>query len=470
MGVGEAFSDPGSVAPVMGSGFVTPEMVEVWFAQWEAEQAGDDWEAARDAAQWAAIDAALVEGAASGCVAEELSTGLAIAGRGLDQASVDGDGLVRVFDQSMTDGLEAVGQLRARLDGIAFALALEADTRGLHTAVGLTLVDWLRVRCPMLSKSEACQVRDVVRAAGRHWGTPLADAVRAGTGAVHRVAKVARTMVRLEGSLDTDQREDYAVIATGAACDPGISDVDLDVVCKKLLIDLLDEKPREEAKATAQELRKVSSRRLGRGMTRFTVDAPEGDAALIEGVLGGGLAAPAPVADGTEDPRLPGQRKYDAFWLTFNRGLSNPGAPPSSARASVIVTVKADPKTGKPEGAAVTNTGSVMDAAQAGRLACVGDVTPIVLGEHGEPLSLGRTVRLATPGQFKALMVRDGQCTYPGCSVPGTWTDAHHLIWWCRGGGTDLELLVLLCPRHHTLVHDKDLMATVNGSVVTWHV
>jgi len=29
---------------------------------------------------------------------------------------------------------------------------------------------------------------------------------------------------------------------------------------------------------------------------------------------------------------------------------------------------------------------------------------------------------------------------------------------------------VLLCPRHHTLVHDKDLMATVAGSVVTWHV
>ena len=201
------------------------------------------------------------------------------------------------------------------------------------------MVDWLRVRCPMLSKPEACQVQDVVRAAGHHWGAPLAEAVRAGTGAVHRVAKVARTMRRLAGSLDADQQEAYAVIATNAACDPDISDVDLDAVCKKLLIDLLDEKPREEAKATAQELRKVSSRPLGRGMTRFTVDAPEGDAALIEGVLGGGLAAPTPVADGTEDPRLPGQRKYDAFWLTFNRGLSNPGSPPSTARASVIVTV-----------------------------------------------------------------------------------------------------------------------------------
>ncbi|WP_256841422.1 HNH endonuclease signature motif containing protein [Ornithinimicrobium cryptoxanthini] len=461
VGVGEAFSDSGSV---------TPEMVELMFAQWEREQASDDWEAARDAAQWRAIDEALAQEQVSGWAAEELAGGLAAAGRGLDRAGVDADELVRVFDASMSEGLEAVGRLEAQLAGVRFSLAFEAASRGLHTAVGLSLVDWLRVRCPMLSKQEACQVQDVVRAAGHHWGGPLAEAVRTGTGAVHRVAKVARTMRRLASSLDVDQQQDYAKIATGAATNPGISDQDLDVVCQKLLIDLLDEKPRDEAKATAQELRRVTSRPLGRGMTRFTVDAPAGDAGLIDGVLCGPLAAPTPAQDGTPDPRMPGQRKYDAFWLTFNRGTSNPGAPPSSARASVIVTVKADPATGRPEGAAVSSTGAVMDAAQAGRLACVGDVTPIVLGEHGQPLALGRTVRLATPGQFKALMVRDGQCTYPGCSVPGTWCDSHHLIWWCRGGGTDLELLVLLCPRHHTLVHDQDLMATITGSVVTWHV
>src|SRR5699024_1146546 len=112
----------------------------------------------------------------------------------------------------------------------------------------------------------------------QHWGAPLGEAARSGAGAMYRLAKVARTMRRLASSLDPDQREDYAAIATGAATNPQISDTDLEVVCQKLLVDLLDEKPREEAKRTAQELRRVTSRPLGRGMTRFTVDAPESDA------------------------------------------------------------------------------------------------------------------------------------------------------------------------------------------------
>ena len=407
-------------------------------------------------------------------VGEELSDALTAAADGVESAGQFGPPeLVGVLDPGVVEALETVGRLRAGLDGVAVALAAEADLRGLHTSVGLSLVDWLRVRCPWMTVTEAGQVRTVVRAGQQHWGKDLLAGVAAGKVPVHRGAKVARTMTRLAGSLTPEQQGEYAAIATGAAGDREISDGDLEVVCRKLLIDLLDQKPKEERERAAQDLRCVSRRRLGTGMTRFTIDAPEADAALLDGVLTGPLAAPDPVVqeDGAEvDVRSPGQRKYDAVLMVINRGMSNPGAPPSSGRASVMITVKADPQTGKPVGAGVTALSQVLDARQVGRFACIGDVTPIVLGEHGEPLNLGRTVRLATPGQFKALMVRDQKCTYPGCSVPGTWCDAHHLVWWCRGGGTDIAFLVLLCPRHHTLVHSKDLMASVSGSVVTWHV
>jgi hypothetical protein len=406
----------------------------------------------------------------AGLPAQELAAGLTTAAHGLDRAGLDAAELTRVLDTDLVEALEAVGRARCQLDRVGFDLALHAATRGLHTQVGLSLPDWLKVRCPWLSGAAAAQLTVLVSAVQTPWGAPLAQAVRAGSTGLHRAAKVARTITRLARSLAVDQQVAYAQIATGAATDARISDADLDKVCAKLLVDLLDEGPKEQAAQTAQQQRCLTRRPLGRGMVRYTIDAPAADAVLFDGILAGPLTRPVPGEDGAVDERSAEQRRYDAHLMVLNRGLSNPGAPPSSARASVMITVQADPETGRPTGAAFATTGQVLDAATSGRFACTGELTPIILGAHGEPLDLGRTQRLATSGQFKALMVRDRQCTYPGCSVPGTWCDAHHLIWWSRGGGTDLANLALLCPRHHTLVHDKDLMASVNGNTVTWHL
>jgi len=91
------------------------------------------------------------------------------------------------------------------------------------------------------------------------------------------------------------------------------------------------------------------------------------------------------------------------------------------------------------------------------------------MGTASAPLDLGRTTRLASPAQLLALWHRDRGCTQPGCSVPPTWCHAHHIIHWCDGGPTDLGNLALLCPRHHTMVHERGLTATVTGHGVTWH-
>lgn len=498
-GVGEVHPEVFVPVPVtqgereFAAGVMAAQDAQVWPVEDPAD--GAYWELLGDIEEtvWAEV-------AGQGPAAwptQELSRGLSAAAAGVGRASLTQVEVVRVFDPGLVAGLEAVGRVRAGLDAVAFALALEASRRGLPAAVGLGLVDWLRVRCPWLSAGEAAQVRVVVDAAGQHWGAPIAQALSQGRAGLHRLARVAGTVGRLAGSLDTDQREAYAGIATGAACDAGISDRDLGRVCARLVVDLLEDGPREEADQVAQELRCVSRRRVGPGLVRFTVDAPDTDAVLIDGILGGPLAAPDPGQGGEAgrggkggeagrggqggesaggpgeqaDPRSAGQRRYDALVMVLGRGLSNPGAPPSTGRASVIITVSADPVTGEPAGAASAQAGdAVLSAGQAGRFACLGDLTPVVLGRLGEPLRLGRTARLATPGQFKALIVRDDQCTFPGCSVPGAWCEAHHLIWWCHGGSTDIETLALLCPRHHTLVHAKDLMATVTGGAVTWHV
>ena len=70
-------------------------------------------------------------------------------------------------------------------------------------------------------------------------------------------------------------------------------------------------------------------------------------------------------------------------------------------------------------------------------------------------LDLGRTRRLFTPAQRKALAVRQRTCRAAGCTVPSTWCEAHHGgDPWCRGGRTDLADGVLLCSWHHHRAHD----------------
>ncbi|KGN33389.1 HNH nuclease [Knoellia sinensis KCTC 19936] len=107
------------------------------------------------------------------------------------------------------------------------------------------------------------------------------------------------------------------------------------------------------------------------------------------------------------------------------------------------------------------------------QLACDADVIPVVLGAEGEVLDLGRATRLFTRGQRRMLWHRDRECTFPGCGMPSSWAQAHHLVHWADGGPSDAVNAALLCQRHHTQVHEQRLIGTVGapdewGRCVTW--
>jgi hypothetical protein len=142
---------------------------------------------------------------------------------------------------------------------------------------------------------------------------------------------------------------------------------------------------------------------------------------------------------------------------------------PGGARTKVVVTVDYDRLTGALNGLGRTLTDDQLTPACVRRLACEAEILPAVMGTAPTPLDLGRTTRLASPAQRLALWHRDRGCSYPGCSIPPTWCEAHHVTHWCHGGATDLANLALLCGRHHTLVHERDLTATVTAHGVTWH-
>jgi hypothetical protein len=67
----------------------------------------------------------------------------------------------------------------------------------------------------------------------------------------------------------------------------------------------------------------------------------------------------------------------------------------------------------------------------------------------------------------RALLARDKGCVWPRCDRAATWTAAHHVVHWANGGATDLSNLVLLCRRHHWMVHEGgwELTRSKNGEI-----
>lgn len=98
------------------------------------------------------------------------------------------------------------------------------------------------------------------------------------------------------------------------------------------------------------------------------------------------------------------------------------------------------------------------------RLACDADLIPVVLGTDGRILDVGRQHRLVPAWMRLALIARDHGCTFPGCTIPATWCEAHHIASWLDGGTTSTDNSLLLCAGHHHLVHATDWTITRTAS------
>ncbi len=70
------------------------------------------------------------------------------------------------------------------------------------------------------------------------------------------------------------------------------------------------------------------------------------------------------------------------------------------------------------------------------------------------PVNLYRLERFASPKQREILQQVYGVCAHPECNRPGTYSEAHHKDSFARGGMTNLDNLVLLCPWHNAANDD----------------
>ena len=109
-----------------------------------------------------------------------------------------------------------------------------------------------------------------------------------------------------------------------------------------------------------------------------------------------------------------------------------------------------------------------LPAATVQRLACDSSVMRVLFEADSLPIDVGRSRRLVDGGLRKALAVRDKHCQWPGCERPASWCDGHHLVHWVDGGETNLENTVLLCKRHHRMVHEGGWkLIKVEGKIVS---
>ena len=67
-----------------------------------------------------------------------------------------------------------------------------------------------------------------------------------------------------------------------------------------------------------------------------------------------------------------------------------------------------------------TSNGVPLPPSTVRRLCCDANIIPAVLNGDGEPLDVGRSQRLATPAQRRAILAMHRTCGFPGCAVRST--------------------------------------------------
>ena len=353
----------------------------------------------------------------------------------------------------------------SRLTALRLAALAQADRADVAASVDATsTTGWLRSRLPVTAQAAGRDLR-LARALDADRHRPAAEALAAGEVLADQAAVIVEAVDGLPSSVTVGERHKAEEHLLGEArhhdartlallarhllevIDPDLADAEL---ARRLQA--------EEAHAARATSLTMSSDGHGRTSGRFLV--PDAIGAMLRTQLHA-LAnphRPDPIpraeADGT---RRPGPVVLgDAFVAYVERYPVDRLPETGGVAATVVVTVPLETLEGRLTAAEVLGApGTLLSPAAARRLACAAGVLPTVLGTDGQVLDQGRRARTASKAQRLALTVQqDGVCGIADCGAPAAWCDAHH--WrgrWTDGATTDLDDLVLICPRHHTLAH-----------------
>ena len=158
------------------------------------------------------------------------------------------------------------------------------------------------------------------------------------------------------------------------------------------------------------------------------------------------------------------KRCADALYMV----CSNHTAQDADAdRATVVVHVDLDALISG-EGESYIENGPQIYAETARTLACDCRME-VVWEKEGTAVGIERASRNIPRRIMRALRHRDKTCTFPGCSM-WRFVHGHHVKWWTRDQGpTNLDNLILVCPFHHQLLHERGWVVTLDArGRTTW--
>jgi len=357
----------------------------------------------------------------------------------------------------------------SRLASVTLGLVAEADRVDLATyGAAPTMVAWLREHV-LLAPVEAKRQVALARALAQHPTT--AQALAAGSFPVASAAVIVATLDALPEEVAATRGVEAEEFLAGEAhahdtaalrrlaqhldevLDPDGADA--------RLAEQLARAEEQAARETTFSLRHDEARQVTDGTFRISLTQGLVLQRMLDSLTNPGRPDPIPLNDPATGLRLSAQeRRGHAFGELLERYPTKRLPKLGGSDPTVVVLMDLATLLGGLK-AAHLDTGQVISAGTARRLAARAGVIPAVLGSEGQVLDLGRRCRFQKPRQRLALLIQQGgTCAVQGCTRTAVGCDGAHLDSWSEGGPTDLINSALICTRHHTLVDHPDYQIT----------
>jgi hypothetical protein len=309
--------------------------------------------------------------------------------------------------------------------------------------------DWLVSRCG-LNRVTAREKLRVARELSRR--AAVRTAFAAGSLSYSKV----RAITRVKGADEETDRWLLKLAERGTTAD-------LEVAARHFEELQSQEKPVDNYLRRWDKAAVRGTRTFDRMMVIETVAPIEEGQEIMALLRAGEAAGPVDSAEST------GQRRLRALLDLLRAGAANLDTPSDTSGADrytlhavADVAVLSEAR----EGRAELLDGTPVAPETIERWACDSAIVRHVLKGESEPLDIGRRTKVWTTAQRRAITVRDnGRCRWPNC-----WRrtcDIHHVVWYDEGGITAVSNGCLLCPHHHTFVHERGfrIMGEPNGTL-----